>query len=196
MSRLRLTVNESKTRIREVPQETFDFAGYTFGPCWSYRRRRMQLGTRPSKQRIQRICRAISQQTAEKWKFRDEAEEVGLLNQMMAGWAGYFCLGSVSRAYRAIDMHARKRLRQWLSGKHKRQSSGMGGVHRLVPARHAGPDPAQRLDQELCVGEGVKTLLREPDAGNPPVRFDEREVETESRAWLVRHRQTKGPDNG
>jgi len=23
------------------------------------------------------------------------------------------------------------------------------------------------------------TLVREPDAGNPPVRFDEREVETE-----------------
>ena len=26
-----------------------------------------------------------------------------------------------------------------------------------------------------------RNLVREPDAGNPPVRFDEREVETESR---------------
>ena len=25
----------------------------------------------------------------------------------------------------------------------------------------------------------MSTLVREPDAGNPPVRFDEREVETE-----------------
>jgi hypothetical protein len=31
------------------------------------------------------------------------------------------------------------------------------------------------------------TLVREPDAGKPPVRFDEREVETEHGMRLVRH---------
>jgi len=31
------------------------------------------------------------------------------------------------------------------------------------------------------------TLVREPDAGNPPVRFDEREVETEHGMRLLRH---------
>jgi hypothetical protein len=30
-------------------------------------------------------------------------------------------------------------------------------------------------------------LVREPDAGKPPVRFDEREVETEHGMRLVRH---------
>jgi Group II intron, maturase-specific domain len=34
-------------------------------------------------------------------------------------WANYFCLGPVSKAYRAVDQHARKRLRQWLCAKHK-----------------------------------------------------------------------------
>jgi group II intron reverse transcriptase/maturase len=124
MSKLKLTVNEAKTGVCEVPSQTFDFLGYQFGLCWSYRRRRMHLGTRPSKKRVQRICRAVSRETGSCWKFRDVVEEVGLLNRMIVGWANYFCLGSVSRAYRAIDMHARKRLRQWLSGKHKRQSSG------------------------------------------------------------------------
>ncbi len=124
MCKLKLTVNEAKTRVREVPAQTFDFLGYQFGLVWSYRRWRMQLGTRPSKKRVQRICRAISQETRSRWKFRDEAEEVGILNRMLRGWADYFCLGSVSRAYDAVDMHARKRLRQWLSDKHKRQSSG------------------------------------------------------------------------
>jgi RNA-directed DNA polymerase len=124
MSTLKLMVNETKTQVREVPGQTFDFLGYQFGLCWSYRRRRMYLGTRPSKKRVQRICRAISEETATRWKFRDTAEEVGLMNRMLRGWANYFCLGSVSRAYCAVDMHARKRLRQWLSDKHKRQSSG------------------------------------------------------------------------
>ena len=30
-------------------------------------------------------------------------------------------------------------------------------------------------------------LVREPDAGNPPVRFDEREVETEHGRRILRH---------
>jgi hypothetical protein len=33
------------------------------------------------------------------------------------------------------------------------------------------------------------SLVREPDAGNPPVRFDEREVETEHGMRLLRHRR-------
>ncbi len=37
----------------------------------------------------------------------------------MLGWANYFQLGQVSPAYRAIDSHAEKRLRQWLCRKHK-----------------------------------------------------------------------------
>jgi hypothetical protein len=32
--------------------------------------------------------------------------------------------------------------------------------------------------EELSEGEGVNCLVREPDAGKPPVRFDERAVET------------------
>ena len=37
MERLKLTVNEAKTRVCRVPEETFDFLGYTFGRCYSPR---------------------------------------------------------------------------------------------------------------------------------------------------------------
>ena len=40
---------------------------------------------------------------------------------MMIGSANYFRLGPVSKAYRAVERHARKRLRQWLCAKHKEQ---------------------------------------------------------------------------
>src|SRR6201981_831029 len=60
MSRLKLTVNEKKTRVCYLPEEKFDFLGYTFGRCYSMRRNRVYLGTAPSKKRVQRICRAIS----------------------------------------------------------------------------------------------------------------------------------------
>jgi group II intron reverse transcriptase/maturase len=63
MSKLKLTVNEAKTRVCYLPEEKFDFLGYTFGRCYSMRRGRFYMGTVPSQKRVQRICRAISDET-------------------------------------------------------------------------------------------------------------------------------------
>ena len=49
---------------------------------------------------------------------------VARLNRMLVGWANYFCLGAVSKAYRAVDDHARYWLRQWLCAKHKVKGQG------------------------------------------------------------------------
>ena len=35
MRKLKLTVNEKKTHMCDVPRESFDFLSYTFGRCWS-----------------------------------------------------------------------------------------------------------------------------------------------------------------
>ena len=34
MSKLKLAVNETKTRVCTLPEEKFDFLGYTFGRCY------------------------------------------------------------------------------------------------------------------------------------------------------------------
>ncbi len=34
MTKLKLTVNETKTRVCKLPEEEFDFLGYTFGRCY------------------------------------------------------------------------------------------------------------------------------------------------------------------
>jgi len=124
MERLKLTVNEAKTRVCRLPDETFDFLGYTIGRCYSPKTGRSYIGTRPSKKRIKRLCRAISEATHCRWGQRDVEDRVEKLNRMVRGWANYFCLGPVSKAYRAVDAHARKRLRQWLCRKHKRPGKG------------------------------------------------------------------------
>jgi hypothetical protein len=46
--------------------------------------------------------------------------------------------------------------------------------------------------RELPVGESMNHLVRKPDAGNPPVRFDERGVETESTASYSGNGNRKG----
>ena len=119
MTKLKLTVNETKTRVSKLPEEKFDFLGYTFGRCYSPKTGRAYLGTVPAKKRVIRICQAISGETGRNRTQLDHKTVVTKLNQMMNGWANYFCLGPVSKAYRAVDRHTCKRLRQWLCAKHK-----------------------------------------------------------------------------
>ncbi len=119
MAKLKLTVNETKTRVCKLPEEKFDFLGYTFGRCYSLKTGRAYIGTVPSKKRVIRICETISEMTGRDQTLLDQETVVAKLNRTMIGWANYFCLGPVSKAYRAVDNHACKRLRQWLCAKHK-----------------------------------------------------------------------------
>jgi RNA-directed DNA polymerase len=124
MGRLRLTVSEQKTRICRVPEESFDFLGYTLGRCYRAKTGAAYIGTQPSKKRVARLCEKISQMTRCQSCRRETEELVGELNLVLKGWANYFCLGSTSKAYRAVDSHVRHRLRQWLCRKHQHPGSG------------------------------------------------------------------------
>jgi RNA-directed DNA polymerase len=126
MSKLKLTVNETKTRVCCLPEEKFDFLGYTLGRCYSTKTGKAYLGTVPSTKRVQRLCRAVSDVTGRHSIQQDEATIVGTLNRKLIGWSNYFCLGPVSKAYRAVDKHTTRRLRQWLCTKHKVAGQGTG----------------------------------------------------------------------
>ena len=126
MLKLKLTVNEKKTRVCRLPEGKFDFLGYTFGRCYSPKTGRAYIGTVPAKKRVQRICAAISELTGRSQTLRDPKTLVADLNRRLIGWANYFYLGPVSKAYRAVETHARRRLRQWLCAKHQVSGQGTG----------------------------------------------------------------------
>ena len=119
MEKLKLEVNQQKTRVCRVPEESFDFLGYTLGRCYRVKTGQAYIGTKPAKKRVLRFCENISQQTDRKTCVRDTEEVIGELNLMLKGWGNYFQLGSVSKAYESVDSHVRRRLRQWLGRKHK-----------------------------------------------------------------------------
>jgi hypothetical protein len=123
MSTLKLTINEAKTRLCRVPDEKFDFLGYTFGRYYSPKTGEAYLGVRPSAKKIAEICAAISEQTQRRWYFLEPTVLVARLNRMMHGWANYFCRGAVYVAYRVVDTHACFRLRQWLGRREHVQGS-------------------------------------------------------------------------
>jgi len=123
MRKLKLTVNEEKTHLCRLPDQSFDFLGYTFGRHYSKEGYRY-IGQRPSKKKVQSICRRISERTSVRWGWLDEGEQIGSLNRMMQGWANYFSLGPVSDCYRTVTNHARTRVRRWLCRKYKQQGQG------------------------------------------------------------------------
>jgi group II intron reverse transcriptase/maturase len=123
-SEIGLTLNEEKTRVCRLPEGRFDFLGYSFERCYSERTGRSYLGSRPSKKSIRRVVQGINAQTERKTMCLDAAIVVERLNRQLRGWANYFCLGPVSKSYRAVNAHAMQRLRRWLCNKHKISGNG------------------------------------------------------------------------
>jgi hypothetical protein len=124
LAKLKLTLNEQKTRTCRLPEESFNFLGYTIGRCYSPKTGRAYLGTKPSRKATQRACKRISELTGRRFLQMDVEMCVQRLNRLLTGWSNYFCLGPVSKAYRAVDAHARGRLRRWLRKKHAVKGKG------------------------------------------------------------------------
>jgi RNA-directed DNA polymerase len=123
LERLELTLNETKTSIRNAREERFDFLGYTFGPHYSARTGREYIGYSPSKKSVARIKEKVGDllvpSNVAPWK------EVGKrLNQILEGWRAYFNCGATSKAYRAVDEHVYDKVRHFLRRRHKVSSHG------------------------------------------------------------------------
>jgi RNA-directed DNA polymerase len=123
VGRLGLTLNEKKTSIRNACTERFDFPGYSFGPHYSRRTGRKQMGCSPSKKSMNRIRAKVSEHlkpanTAPWEEVRDR------LNQKLRGWKAYFGLGNPWKAYRVLDEHVEERVRHFLRRRHKVSSQG------------------------------------------------------------------------
>lgn len=123
MLRLGLTVNEKKTRLVKLPEERFDFLGYTVG-CFYGKGGRPYWGTRPSKKAVKRLMREIHDATTKRWNPLDVESRVERLNPLLRGWAGYFNQGPVGKVYRQIDNYVARRLRIWLMRKRGKRGTG------------------------------------------------------------------------
>jgi RNA-directed DNA polymerase len=123
LERLKLTLNEKKTSIRNARQERFDFLGYTFGPHVNRKTGREYIGYSPSQKSVRRIREKVREhlgrRNTEPWgEVRDR------LNQKLRGWKQYFHLGSPRKAFQVLDEYVDDRVRHFLRKRHKVQSQG------------------------------------------------------------------------
>ena len=126
MGKLKLTVNEKKTRQCSVPSEPFTFLGFTFGRQVSWSTGRVYIAPEPAKKKILGVCDKISEETSRRTVFRSEEEVVTRLNQILMGWGNYFRLGYVTGAWQIVQQHTCRRLRWWIRAKHQ-QRAGLHG---------------------------------------------------------------------
>jgi RNA-directed DNA polymerase len=151
-----LCLNEAKTCIRDARRESFDFLGYTFGPQVYRKSGRTYLGIAPSKKRVEWFKQAL-RSVLHVGNHAPVGEVVAEVNRKLRGWAAYLSIGTVAPAYRAIN-HYTLRL--------------------PVPARALGARAVAGAWAGVALACVDVKPVREPDAGNPHVRFDERVGET------------------
>ena len=123
MTRIGLTLNETKTSIKEARTERFDFLGYTFGPHRFRKTGRVYLGASPSKKSVSRLRLKVGDLlkpgNVKPWPdVRDH------LNRILQGWSNYFSYGITIMANRAVDNYVYERVRNFQRRRHKVQSRG------------------------------------------------------------------------
>jgi len=149
MGKLKLTVNEKKTRRCAMPDETFTFLGFTFGRQVSWKTGRPYVAPAPAEKKVLGICEKIHEETSRSTTWREVDEQVQRLNQILLGWGNYFRLGYVTGAWKVVQQHACRRLRWWLRRKHG-QKGGVQGY------------PDMQLYEKYGLVNLVKRIRRAP----------------------------------
>jgi RNA-directed DNA polymerase len=123
MAAIGLSLNETKTCLRNGRREHFDFLGYSFGPERHRKDGQWYLGAQPSKKAVKRLKQKVRAQLRP-GNMEPLPDVVRALNRLLRGWANYFSHGSTFVAYRSVDAHVYDRMRNFLRRRHKVPTRG------------------------------------------------------------------------
>jgi len=131
MTRLGLEVNKAKTRIARLPEQSFDFLGYTVGGFHG-KDGRIYIGTRPSQKAVRSLLKRIHERTTPQWYADTPLSTVARISSLLRGWCGYFNQGPIMATRERIRRYTEVRLRRWLM----RRSGYRGTGLKRFPAKY------------------------------------------------------------
>jgi RNA-directed DNA polymerase len=127
MTRLGLEVNTTKTRIAQLPEEPFDFLGYTVGRLYGMEGR-PYIGTRPSRKSVKSLLRRIHERTSSRWNSDEPESTIASINSLVRGWCAYFDQGAVLDTYKLVRKYTERRVRRWLVRRTGQRGTGIAQI--------------------------------------------------------------------
>jgi RNA-directed DNA polymerase len=123
LNRLDLKLNEEKSRVVDIEEETFDFLGFTYRRVWNRAHTKRVTIFYPSKKSQQRLRDRVKKVLNPMAPVK-VAEQVRRANVILRGWVNYFRVGNSSEVFQNIRYHAEVRVRRVLQRKARRYGSG------------------------------------------------------------------------
>jgi group II intron reverse transcriptase/maturase len=127
----RLKLNEGKTRLVDIREESIKFLG--IGVSWRRHRRNWWAYTHVEAHlKSQQKLRDKIQERLHHWtQAEEETEVIRSLNRLLKGWEGYFRFGNPSHVFGKMQYYVNNKVRRWLwrrhactRGKYKHYSDG------------------------------------------------------------------------
>ena len=82
------------------------------------------IGAKPARKKVLGVCRQLNELVATLPPFIRPEALVHQVNQVLRGWANYFCYGTYTSTFNIVNIHANRRVRQWLCRKSKIKGLG------------------------------------------------------------------------
>ncbi len=117
MTRLKLTLHPTKTRIVNMNREGFDFLGFHFHKFRSSNTHKLLPYMWPGEKAMKAVRKKIHGLTDRKWLSKTLQEIIQFLNPIIRGWRNYFRSGNSTKKLQQLDRYLRYRLWQWARGR-------------------------------------------------------------------------------
>lgn len=119
LGRLDLRLNETKTRVVDAQEESFDFLGFSFRLRRSRNSGKRYPHVEPSRRSVQRIKDRTKALTDRRRTAVPMPYIIGELNRTLCGWSNYFYRRNCTGVMSEVRMHVEERVRTHLRRRHK-----------------------------------------------------------------------------
>jgi len=113
MTRLKLTLHPSKTRIVNMKREGFDFLGFHFHKHKSKNTQKLVPYMCPSQKAMKSVRKKMHDSTDRKWLSKKPQEIIESLNPVIRGWRNYFRCGNSTWKFNQLDQYLWYRFQRW-----------------------------------------------------------------------------------